>query len=85
MTRRSRNDRQAATPGCIRGFPMNKDRAHMVESSDLGGGMALRLLAGLTVGIYLGLHAPKYIRQCREMCECYFQALHDEAHRDGQA
>ena len=47
--------------------------------------MALRLLAGLTVGIYLGLNSPKYIRQCREMCRCYFQALHDEAHRDGQA
>ena len=47
--------------------------------------MALRLLVGLTVGIYLGLNAPKYIRQCREMCDCYFQALHDEAHKDVQA
>ncbi len=47
--------------------------------------MALKLLAGLTVGIYLGFNAPKHIRQCREMCECYFKALHDEAHRDGQA
>ena len=64
---------------------MNKDRARMVESSDPGGGKVLRLLAGLTVGIYLGFNAPKHIRQCREMCECYFQALHDEAHRDGQA
>ena len=41
----------------------------------------LRLLGGLTIGIYLGFNAPKYIGQCREMCDRYFAAMHDEAHK----
>ena len=41
----------------------------------------LRLVAGLTKGIYLGLNAPKYIRQCREMCDRYIKTMHDEAHQ----
>jgi|GEM_PF-3131599 hypothetical protein len=41
----------------------------------------LKLLAGLTIGIYLGLNSPKYIKQCREMCDCYIKAVHDEAHK----
>ena len=41
----------------------------------------LRLLAGLTIGVYLGFHAPRYVRQCREMCDRYFESLHNEAHQ----
>ena len=41
----------------------------------------LRLLAGLTIGIYLGFNSPRYIRQCREMCDRYFETMHDEAHK----
>ena len=41
----------------------------------------LRLVAGLTIGIYLGFNAPKYIRQGREMADRYFEAMHVEAHK----
>ena len=41
----------------------------------------LRLVAGLAIGIYLGFNAPRYIRQCREMCDNYIKAVHDEAHK----
>ena len=41
----------------------------------------LRLIAGLTIGIYLGFNAPKYIRECREMADRYFEAMHTEAHQ----
>ncbi len=41
----------------------------------------LRLLAGLTLGLYFGFNAPKYIRQCQEMYDRYFQEMHEEASR----
>jgi hypothetical protein len=41
----------------------------------------LKLLVGLTIGIYLGFNSPKYIKQCREMRDCYISAVHDEAHK----
>ena len=41
----------------------------------------LRLLAGLTIGIYFGFNTPKYIEQCREMCYRYFAAMHYESHK----
>jgi hypothetical protein len=54
----------------------------MVESRGLGDdSMLLKLLAGLTIGIYLGFNAPRYIGQCQEMWDSYFKTIHDEAHK----
>ena len=60
---------------------LEMDLNKKITQGDLGDDSMLRLLAGLTIGIYLGINAPKYIGQCREMCDRYFAAMHDEAHK----
>ena len=35
---------------------------------------------GLALGVYLGFHAPKLARLCRDMGEYCFREWHDEAH-----
>ena len=44
----------------------------------------LRLLAGLTIGIYLGFRAPKYAPRLLEMCQQCFDDVHNRAHREDQ-
>ena len=42
----------------------------------------IRVLVGLTIGIYFGLKAPNYIRQCLEMRDRHFEALHKAFHKE---
>lgn len=42
----------------------------------------IRMLIGLTIGIYFGLKAPSYVQQFLEMRDKHFEALHKESHEE---